>query len=664
MTLDLSVKQNISSSGITVTGTAGNAQPNVFINVPVTQIESSDNSQLSINLDNPLEPKTQTKRTTKELFNSVSSLLKQYGISLSEVETLALLERIAGCKQEVLLNVENVELKKHLGCLEAALKKQGKKGAEINLEKLAKLANDYNIVIHTGWTIEGFDKYNKNVKKSTIQDRLIATGCLSDELDVNDPNYTSKMEAAIEKFFEKTLLNRIKANTPQKEREKIYKGQLQTFGRLLVNTPDGPDKELLGAAIDKLYRSNIIPAAKAGLISMNTEEAQANFAKYIDLREAITTESEYEQGVYLSEDEAKELSNLRYSYMSAKDIKEELPALREEAIEFFDKNKDALIEINRKLESLKNNPNLKPEDILSKEEIALLREKNNLHTARYSGAITGIGSSVNSSVIESRKELLTTINSDAYNISETCNNNFYREVMQNVNEYVEAHPEALAMSKEDFINLMDEVTSGNYTTVANDIANGTETELAKPKAPISNSNNTNSEPENVQGKLGFGEKENPVSLNPSKNSVQTLYNTQTTNVTPTIVVSKNENEKPAHTNNDILTSIKENGIKGFNSYVESNGPFKVVLEVYNNLGNISNQGVIILAEKLYGMLNPSRQESVLRQVNSAAGFNNLLDQTSDKVVLNLNTNFTSYYANQQIEEAKSEAQKRSKHGLV
>ena len=66
------------------------------------------------------------------------------------------------------------------------------------------------------------------------------------------------------------------------------------------------------------------------------------------------------------------------------------------------------------------------------------------------------------------------------------------------------------------------------------------------------------------------------------------------------------------------------------------------------------------------MLNPDRKELVLRNVasSSTSGFNELLAQTPDQVILNLGDNFTSFYTKQQVEKAKEKAQEKIQHGLA
>ena len=408
-----------------------------------------------------------TKRSAGEVSQALDKISKQTGLNINKL--LEIIEKMTGKSLTDLQNIEQSELTNITTGLGKILN-DCKVNGEIDNIKLEKAINDYNIAIQTGWSLDGFYNQQQNVKKSTLAERLVDTNCLTEALDPNDADYDTKMEAAIEKFFEKTLLSRISPDTPQKEREQIYKAQLQTYGRLLINTTEGRDKELLGSAIDKLYRKNIVPAAKVGIQAMETEEAKANFAKHIDLKEAVTTDSEYEKDVYMTQNEAQELANLKYGNMNAKDIEADLPVMKEEAEEFFEKYKNILAIIDKK-----------KDEELTPEERAIKRERDNLHIGRYAGATTGIANSSNSTVVPVKEELVTTVNADAYEIGEKAGNDFYREVLTQVVNYVRSLPED---AQPEFEAFLKETIGENYTKVANDIANGTKTELSAPSAQI------------------------------------------------------------------------------------------------------------------------------------------------------------------------------------
>ncbi len=509
MSLDALKQKNIAitapNSSLEVGGAnAESAKINVPIGqgtelgAPVDELKASSNAE---------QVKITSLRSETEVKNALKNISVQTGLNINEL--LDIINKMTGKSLSDLQNIQQSEftnITTGLGKILNSCKVDGK----IDSAKLEEAIKNYGIAIQTGWSLDGFFKQQQNVKKSSITERLLDTNCFDkneikpflDEIlagrDINslteaeqkeiknqaiekylsklsNEEYEAVMEVALENFFEKTLLSQINKNTPQAKREQIYKAQLQTYGRLLVNTTKGRDRELLGSAIDKLYRTNIVPAAQAGLQAMETEEAKANFARHIDLKEAVTTASKYEEDVYMTKKEAQELANLKYGHMNAEDIKTDLPIMKQEAEVFFEKNKEILAIIDEKI---KNN------EELTKEELAIQRERENLHLGRYAGATTGIATSKNSTVVPVKEELLTTVNTDAYEIGQKAGNDFYREVLTQVAEYAESLPEE---ERANFVALMEKTIGENYTKVTNDIDKGTTTELSAPapKAEVS-----------------------------------------------------------------------------------------------------------------------------------------------------------------------------------
>jgi len=648
MVLDINVRQqNIPNAGVTSAPTAG-AQASAPINVPVGQGSGVENTNTNYNTNNSAQSQPQTKRTAKELYNAVAPKLAQYGINLSEAETLALLERVAGCKQEILLNLENTEIQKHLQCLEAALKKLGKNGAEIDINALGELANDYNIAIHTGWTIEGFEKAQSKGQES-LKERL-------------ERVYPGKsMEEALElyftAYFDSVIADKIKnAKTPE-EKEQIIKQeklrQLQDFGKLLANSSD-EEMAYFKEAIKSLYANNKIKGFDALMKSLDSQEARTELAdscspEYIE--EIALTQDRF--GDCSGSDEIAGITNIIAREQSLEGRNEFHKDFNEKAVEFFEENKETIKVINEKI---KNGEELTPEEQELRNKII------NYYQAVTEGEFTGTASNLNLNNDE-RKNLLLTINNDTYSINENYDNSFYREVMQNINEYVEAHPETLAMSEDDFVKLMDEVTSGNYTTVVNDVANGTVTELVQPQEPKSSATKASSTEVVTQPNFGVERREAPIN---TKTGVGDLYQEQTPIVNTPSTSNVGTTPILPTSKQDIVSITRTGGVKALCDFAQSNGAFKTVVEVYNNLSDITNQAVISYAQKMYNMLNHNRQEFVLRSVasSSASGFNELLAQTSDQVVLNLGDNFTSFYTKQQVEQAKEKAQEKIQHGLA
>ena len=465
------------------------------------------------------------------------------------------------------------------------------------------------------------------------------------------------MEEALElyftAYFDSVIADKIKnAKTPE-EKEQIIKQeklrQLQDFGKLLANSSD-EEMAYFKEAIKSLYANNKIKGFDALIKSLDSQEARTGLAdscspEYIE--EIASTQDRF--GDYSDSDEIASITNIIAKEQSLEGRNEFHKDFNEKTVEFFEENKEAVKVINEKI---KNGEELTPEEQELRNKII------NYYQAVTEGEFTGTASNLNLNNDE-RKNLLLTINKDTYSINENYDNSFYREVIQSVSEYAEKHPDALAMSKDDFVKLMDEVTSGNYTTVVNDVANGTVTELAQPQEPKSSVTNASSTKVVTQPDFGVERREAPV--NTSAKKVEDLYQSQDQNIAPQNTSASSSLVAPKE---DFVSVIRSGGVEGFNKYVKDNGTFKTVLDVYNNLADITNNAVKSYAQKMYDMLNPARQEMVLKSVNSTSGFNELLAQTSEDVVLRLDTNFNSFYTNEQIEKAKEKAQEKQQLGLV
>lgn len=636
MGIELLKQQNIAASTLVQTGEVNNA--NIFVNSdPIVKGGEVGAPVDTLSTGNTVQARNNNLRTAKQVKDALSSIATRSGLSLEKL--LDIIQKMTGKSLIDLQNVKQKELNNITVGLGKILKSCMVKG-KIDSIKLEQAINDYNIAIQTGWTLNGFYKQQQNVKKSTLVERLIETNCLSGSLDLNGPDYDAKMEAAIEKFFEKTLLSRINKNTPQDEREQIYKAQLQTYGRLLINTTEGRDKELLGSAIDKLYRKNIVSAAQAGLQAMETEDAKANFAKHIDFKEAVTTDSKYEEDVYMTKEAAIELANLKYGNMRAKDIETDMPLMRQEALEFFEKNKEILEIIDEKI---KNN------EELTKEEQAIQRERENLHIGRYSGAATGIASNKNSTVVSKKEEFLKVINSDAYKIGEKAGNDFYREVLTQVANYAESLPED---ERVEFDALMQKTIGENYAKVANDIANGTTTELSVP-LPNAENNIQPSEQTIVTSTketFAFGYYVNEVpSLASSQTLTAQLYSSQEQdNVTP-----KSKKDEPVLTTASTMDDYYNvyNGAKGFKAIRKEFGTIEAIKYTFNE--QAQNASALLSAVLTFKGLDCSQQFNTIKGLYS--GLTVALDNAKDSTMERLqNVTLRTFGATKEARKAAEE----------
>ena len=368
-------------------------------------------------------------------------------LSPAELKNSGILFRISGMNKMQIEAADEAKLKQIVKRLKAAIK-ASIVGGKIDWEKVGKISDKYFIVENTGWTIDGFENYNKKVKKSSLWQRLKETGCLKKDASL-DNTKPEEIQKALFDFFNKTLLNPLKNAKSAKEKENIYKSQLQTFGRLLINTPD-KEKAIFKQAIATLAADNRLKGLNAVLASFETPQAKEGWVdswNANELKQAISAK-DVEGNIPSNKDQTAIAAGI-FSEKTEASIRKTYSEMSEPAKQFFAENAEKLKAIKEK------------EDkgiALTKEEKELVAQRDSYKNL-YSGAMSG--TAINTKVEqESKKEILGTMNTDAYQMP------IYKEVLKQVNEYIEEHPEALTMPKEELVKLLDEVTNGNYTTVA------------------------------------------------------------------------------------------------------------------------------------------------------------------------------------------------------
>ena len=371
------------------------------------------------------------KNTSKldELLEKLCAEFSKLGLKPEELKNSGILYRISGMNQKQIESATDAQLKQVVDCLKAAIKDSVVDG-KIDLEKAGKLGNTYFIAVNTGWTIEGFKKHNDSVKKSSLLERLKETGCLKNDATLENTK-TEELQKALFDFFNKTLLTPLKNAKSAKEKASIYKGQLQTFGRLLINTPD-EEKAIFKQAIATLAADNRLRGLNAVLASFETPQAKEDWAdswSVEELSQAMGTK-DVEGNVPTDRDQTAIVAGV-FAEKSEESIKETYSQMSKPAKQFFQEKADKLKEIKEK----------EAKGIELTEEEKELVAQRDLYKNLYSGAMSG--TAVNQKVAEeSKKEILGTMNKDAYNLP------IYREVLKQVNEFVEEHPEALTMPKE------------------------------------------------------------------------------------------------------------------------------------------------------------------------------------------------------------------------
>ena len=419
-------------------------------NSAVNKAENSNFTNSIYSNSNKKNTSVEEKKNTSKLDELLEKLCAEFsklGLKPEELKNSGILYRISGMNQKQIESATDAQLKQIIDCLKVAIKDSVVDG-KIDLEKAGKLGNAYFIAVNTGWTIEGFKKHNDSVKKSSLLERLKETGCLKKDATLENTQ-PEELQKALFDFFNKTLLTPLKNAKSAKEKASIYKGQLQTFGRLLINTPD-EEKAIFKQAIATLASDNRLKGLNAVLASFETPQAKEAWAdswSVEELSQAMGTK-DVEGNVPTDKDQTAMAAGI-FAEKSEESIKETYSQMSEPAKQFFQENADKLKAIKEK----------EAKGIELTEEEKELVAQRDLYKNLYSGAMSG--TAINTKVAqENKKEILGTMNKDAYNLP------IYREVLKQVNEFVEEHPEALTMPKEELVKLLDEVTNGNYSTVA------------------------------------------------------------------------------------------------------------------------------------------------------------------------------------------------------
>ena len=436
-----------------------------------------------------------------KILEKVCEKYKKYGITVEQLKQIPLIQDICKAKDEDLAKFSDsskqLSVKRYVEALETALQESVKDG-KVNIDKVSKLSRDYFTALITGWTIKGFkEAQSKPGAKHSLMQRLVATGCLPKGATIKNTSPEQLKEAA-SKFYKTVLTNEIKKlryakteNGHEKgqplSKEDQIKSQLQTFGRLLINsTPE--EKEFFVDATKHLFAENRLDGLIAAYNSCENEtQRQAVVSKVLEPENLKATLSEKDaNGNVLSQEEATELVAFATSKQTEENREASHAKSKEAYNQWFAQNGDALKVVQEKVAKAKAE-GVEPD--LTEEEKQVLVEYENYVTAGQSGEF--IGTQLNDKLSKMFKEAhMAELNRDAYEMPS------YRDVLNNVNTYVENHPETFTPeAKEQFNTAMDKATNGNYTTVKT----GSDAELKAPAKRSEDSASNNAD-------LGFTSK--------------------------------------------------------------------------------------------------------------------------------------------------------------
>ena len=443
------VKQNENICQTRSSGSARNAQqaaaPNsVYDTAQQTSAESSTSAEST------------DKTVLDRQFEKLCRRLKRFGITEEDIKKSNILYNVSGLTEEQLEKVPKDKLKKIFDAVESAIK-DSMTDKKVNWEKASSLGKDYLVALATGWSIEGFKKHNNSVKKSTLLERLIETGCLPKDTDIKTASM-EELKAAIRKFNHILL-----GNIEKKTNERQVKAQLQTFGRLLINSP-AEEKELFLEVIKSLYAENRAQGLDAVMTSCETKEAKESLAKKAGkpeyIREITTEPIRDAEGNILNDDpvsqeDATEIGKIIAENQSEADRAEAHKEYDKARDAWYEKNKETLESIQQKIKQAEEN-GVAPE--FTDEEKRVLLEKQNFIIGVSSGEFIGTVENINISD-EKKEELLDILNRDGFKLPD------YKNIIKNIKVFAENNQEKLLTTPDKLTKTLDKATNGNYTKI-------------------------------------------------------------------------------------------------------------------------------------------------------------------------------------------------------
>lgn len=554
--------------GVTKTEYTYTAQQGQGVRAQQSSFTNSVMTEAAKNAENTSVEENKNTSKLDELLEKLCAEFKNLGLSPESLKNSGILYRVTGLNEQQIQGLSEAELKQVMDCLKTAIKDCTSEG-QINLEKVGATANKYYVALKTGW--DSIEKYKRNQNGECLSERMERFFGLEEGSFAKLPQ--DKIEEYLDRYFNEFFVDKLKNAKTKEEKQQIYKQQLQDFGKLLLNTPD-KEKAVFKQAITSLVASNRLKGLDAVLTSFATPKARTEWADSWSVEETkkLALKPDVEGNVP-SDDEVTEAAAKLTSVKSEEGIKKHHAEFQKEAKAFFEENKEALEVIAQK--------EAKGEE-LTEEEKQLKLERDNFYTAVSAGEISG--TAMNVIIADAvKRELLQGMNKDAYELPN------YKEVLEQVTEFVENNPEALTMPKEEIVKLLDEATNGNYSTVAS----GSDTELKAPQEEARESAET---PD-----YGFSQKEAPVDTARLEALKQQFYTSENT----TFRVERNEKtvSTPAAGGSRLQTKLE-----GMNSQEQLN-------YIAKNFHNFSFGVKNAIGTKLE-QLGHNKLMRVLSQINS------------------------------------------------
>ncbi|MCQ2743976.1 MAG: hypothetical protein MJ230_04165 [bacterium] len=463
---------------------------------------------------------------------------------------------------------------------------------------VAKIARDYKTAINTGWSLEGIASRQQNGDKKGLSERLADFNS-----EIGEKGFANvspkKQKEAIKAFFFVFFNDE---NNKDKSHDKIVKLQMQTFGRILINSSE-EEKVAFKEVVKNLLSENISQGLKEVLESLDLEADKTAFANSFTAKDIIEiSETEDYYGNTPTNNDLKGITATVTSYKDKRHIKTTHKALNKITTKFIEQNKNALNDINTKIS--------KGEE-LTDEEQQLLDELNR-KKAISSGEMVGVPNNMEITA-EDKKYLLGLMNEDNYNHGE----DYYRDVIEGIKSYVDEHGDELNITIDEFNVILDKATNNNYSILSGDI-----------NAPISPPDSSSPRETNINnGGLGFtiGDKPNvnpdPTVYYPQEDSLPIIVvpNSKTAND----VGDKNYKRELLNSDNpeELNNYIKKVGLIGFIEFCMKNAKkgsnaFNMAIKYFKNMSSAMKTVVISFMQDTSSIIELAKTMSLeeLKQI--------------------------------------------------
>lgn len=497
---------------------------------------------------------------------------------------------------------------------------------EINAENLFKgicYIRDTNILEKNGISRKEYEELVKNGEAIALRELL--------GLEENE----EITEAKVAKFAQKVvneLMEKVKSSpNPEQAMKEAMAEQKKQFAICLVATPVEDRAKLFGA-IEHAFVENRAEFINEIFMSLSAEE-RLEFANQIGIdRMNKILNTPDANGNTFAIDEKTGLISMIVKNQGEEAIRANEEQLMNEAREFFAKP-----EVLAVMAKIKNKEELTEEE----QKIA---QQIDTYTAISAG---GQGGVADSGVLseESKNELLKLLQHDSYELPN------YRYVVRQLVTLGESGK--LSISKEQFAELMDKVSNGNYSTVAGDMEHERQTgevresALNAPKDPNATSN----------ADLGFKTEGTGSYATVDALTAQIVEQSRVEEQNYEIVKNNNNNDtKKTYTRSELskltLAQFAKKGSEAIKFYIDT---FGVETFIENAITGNVGKGVLDKAEALYtNTYNANQQVEKAENASSYKIGKTYLSWLPDSIKERM-SKMTSFALTQELKQEQDEA---------